>query len=147
MRFDYFVTQEFIEHRNKIAKKYNSRGRSDHVKLMNCDCEFLEFCLVRDETTGHMPANRPQFDTFHSDLGRCEFKCINESNRVTIGDFTSLQDFDTFIFWRFVKPKEFLLQVGDGPIEMEICHIISRDEGLKACRPSKFDGGGYYIQL
>jgi hypothetical protein len=113
---------------------------------MDIDCEFLEFSLARDKTTGHIAAERAQFDTFHPDLGRCEFKCINACNRVTIGDFTSLQDFDTFIFWRFVKPREFLLYLGDGPIEMEICHIIPRQEGLKMCKPSKF-GTGYYIQL
>ena len=147
MKFEYYVTQEFIDHRDKIAQRYNSRGRSDYKKLMDCDCEFLEFSLVRDETTGHTDAKRPQFDTFHSSLGRCEFKCINACNRVTIGEFTAAQDFDTFIFWRFVKPKESLLHLGDGPIQMEICHVLARLDALDMCRPSKFANGGYYIQL
>jgi hypothetical protein len=145
MKHIFTVTKDFIEHRNKIAKKYNDNGRDEFQKLMNCDCEFLEYNLVRDETSGHVSANRPQYDTIHTELGRCEFKCINKSNRVTIGDFTVLQEFDNFIFWKFISPHETILREGDV-VECEISYVIPRVQGLKMCKPSNY-GKGYYIQL
>lgn len=146
MKYTFTVTKEFIEHRDRIAKKYNSRGRSDHRMLMNCEAEFLEFNLVRDQSSGHSPSGTPKFDTFHTEHGRCEFKCINESNRVTVGGFTIQQDFDNFIFWKFLNRPEHLMKEGDV-VECEIQYVIPRIEGLKKCKPSKFDDDSYYIQL
>lgn len=124
------VTEEFIMRRDYLVFNSNRRARTLHQHMMHADCEWAEHHVTTLYETGHKLHNDFAYDTKHDIYGRCEFKHTPKSGRIYISKWCQEQDFDHFVFWRFVnrdwsKP----LAVGDI-VTYEIYDYIPKETVL-----------------
>lgn len=139
------VTSEFISYRNSRVRKFNPNGRNMETRLQNADCEFAEFYLTKPYTCSqHTSANKPQYDTIHPTLGRCEWKCVTKDT-ATMKEWCLKQDFDTFIFWRFVDKPRDILEEGDE-VTIEFISTMSKEDVLKKAESSYYNTNDKFIR-
>lgn len=139
------VTREDVDHAESIYRKYNSNGRDAYQKRIHSDCEFPERVLSRLSSTGYTMHNASHYDLDHKTYGRCELKQSNDSNFVTVKDWCTMQDFDTFVIWEWLdKPNDFL-EEGDI-VKFRIKEITPKNDFLKRAQPSKYENGGYFVR-
>ena len=144
-QFNITITNSFIQRRNERMNLFAPNNRTEIQRLLNADCELLEWYLCQDSNSQHIDANRPQFDTFHPEYGRCEFKNA-ANNSITIKPFCAKQSFDTFIVWKFTTPHHQPLQEGDK-VQCEIIEITNKSDMMQRARPSKFNKNDLYIMV
>jgi len=137
------VTSEFISYRNSRVRKFNANGRDIVTRLFHGDCEYAEYIYTHTACTGHVASDKPQYDTEHPQLGRCEWKCITNTS-ATMKEWCLKQDFDTFVFWKFVNKPNEVLQEGDM-VTVEIVSIMSKDEALKKAKTSRYNNNDKFI--
>ena len=135
MIIEYKITKEFINFRNERASLFKDNGRNRRTKLIHADCELAEI-LVSDLGLQEK-SNISNYDTRSEKLGRCEYKCINNSGNVTIKNWCSKQKFEHFILWKFLNPHDKPLKEGDEG-SIQICEIVPKKELIKRARISQY---------
>ena len=124
---------------------FNSNGRDKKTCLVHADCEFAEYAFTHAACTGHKATNKPQYDTEHPILGRCEWKCVTNKS-ATMKEWCLKQDFDTFVFWRFLEKPNEILKAGDD-VRVEIISKMSKEDVLKKSRTSYYNTSDKFIFL
>lgn len=125
------VTDTFIARRDYLANnRYNSPQRGNRTLnqvMVNCDCEYAEHHISTLDL-GHTLQPHLEYDTNHVEYGRCEFKHVPKSGMVYISKWCQAQDFDTFVFWRFVQ-RDWSRPLIDGDIvTYKILEYKSKEE-------------------
>ena len=124
------VNEEFILRRDYLVFNSNRRARTLHQHMIHADCEYAEHHVTTLTETGHKLNPGFEWDTNHDEYGRCEFKHVPKSRRVYISKWCQQQEFDTFVFWRFIKRNwDKPLQEGDI-ITYEIFDYIPKETVL-----------------
>jgi len=135
MIIEYKITKEFIDFRNERANEFKSNGRDKRTKLIHADCELAE--VLVSHLGLQEKSNVPNYDTISEKLGKCEYKCINNSGNVTIKYWCSIQNFEHFILWKFVEPHDEPLKEGDEG-SIQICEIIPKKELIERAQISQY---------
>jgi hypothetical protein len=125
------VNADFIARRDYLANnRYNSPQRGNRTLnqvMVNCDCEYAEHHISTLDL-GHILQPHIEYDTNHAEHGRCEFKHVPKSGMVYISKWCQAQDFDTFVFWRFVQ-RDWSRPLIDGDmVTYKILEYKSKEE-------------------
>ena len=135
MIIKYKITKEFINFRNERANKFKSNGRNRRTQLIHADCELAE--VLVSHLGLQEKSNVPNYDTISEKLGKCEYKCINNSGNVTIKYWCSNQNFKHFILWKFLNLHDEPLKEGDEG-SIQICEIVSKKDLMNRAQISQY---------
>lgn len=129
--FSGIVTEEFINHRDKrVASTVKKEGVSEISALRRWDSEFAEWDIV-NQNIGHTIYKGFEYDTIHSEYGRCDFKYLAK-NGAKVSAYPQRQiregTTDTIVLWRWISPWK-PLKLGEF-ISYEILHYISAKKVL-----------------
>ena len=140
------VTDGFIDHRNKIMKKYKQGKRDDNDFIMNLDCELYEYEMI---TKGDwFPTDSWEIDG-HDGINSFDVKFVPGKywsiSRFKLLNVLAQKGFvDRYRICRWFDHPGRPLVEGDE-VEVEILGDIQYDTTLKSLNVSKHDG--YYINL
>jgi len=127
-QFSTIVSSAFIERRNYRMQLFNPNGRSDELRAVHADCEFLEDYLINQPGSDWDPPmqNCMAYDAIHREIGRVEFKCAT-GKTITIKPYCQKQIqsgmIEAFLIWKWAVKPNAILQEGDKVV-CEILKIV-----------------------
>jgi hypothetical protein len=143
------IDQAFIDYRNQMTWKFNTNGRTEQEKLINCDALILEYSLIQKALAS--PAKCREHDFIFSEFNaKIDAKKIEKWFNITDDKIAwynrnyKLGEVTHFCFFKYTnKLRPF--QVGDT-VKVDLLDVVSVEEVLRNVIPSNFKGYYYIVK-
>lgn len=141
------ITEDFIEHRNAMAKKYNRGKRSEQQHLIHLDCELVEYTNIKWGEWYEHPSWKVDAITPEAYNIDCKFveKYWNISKQRLQNIMQQFGVVHYYYLYEWAdKPQRRPLVVGDR-VSYRFLGALSYETVMHHIAASKFDPVGFYV--